>query len=583
VGSAEPAKNPGGAAPASASPVGDLVESYLQSTLLNPANAPQHSYVEVARMLQQMRPELVLSRFPPARREQLRALPPAQMAAEIIEDSAVNWAAKHLSTAPTGPEAFIVEEEVIRVLVRTLQTTQTAERLAIKLAQYVTDLSLPKAAVSRIQEELAWVTVAESRKVETLLQLHHFGRHEFRRLVELVRELIKGGDKETATRVALHYLEVVRSRPGANPEEISRLPELFSQMANVRGQFWSAAADLLVEALPRTGRGAGPMLATQALSGQDYRHWQVLNCMVALAKDVAPYEEFALIERVGEAMEKLATEDAANHEACCRITLSTLLTPSAIERLIEISVQKGDDVVWGRTAAPLLRWSGAAAIGKLFQQLESEQAESSRNVLIRLIARLGPAALDLARQQLADPHWYVVRNACRLLVELKDPDLAQQLAPVLRHPDERAQKAAAKAIRESRHPAHGVIFAEALPFLHPAVAEKVLDELLYLRDPATVPALERFILHEARGKTGPLMMAVQALAVIPGEHVEQLLGTILADSTLEGVVRRVAMIALARSSTSASADFLREWLQAAPQDPMAQEIRNTLKAFGRTL
>ena len=450
-------------------------------------------------------------------------------------------------------------------------------------SQYLTDGALPMAAVNRIREELTWVTVPESQKIEALLKLDRFGRHEFRRLVEMIRELIKGGNKESATRLADHYLEVLKLGLSANPEEVSRLPELFSHMASVRGDFWEKSVDLLVDALPRTGTGAGPMLSTQSLSGQDYRHWQVLNCMVALAKDVAPYEEFGLIEKLGEAMERLATQDAANHEACCRITLSTLLTPSAIERLIEISVQRGDDVAWAKTAAPLLRWSGAAAISKLFQQLESEQVEANRGVLIRLIGRLGPGALDLARQQLADEHWYVVRNACRLLVELKDPDLVQQLAPVLRHPDERAQKAAAKAIRESRHPAHGLIFAEALPFLHPSVAEKVLDELLYLRDPATVPALERFILRDPRGKTGPLMMAVQALAVIPGEHVEQTLGAILSDSTFETVIRRVAMIALARSSTPRSAEFLREWLQAAPQDPMAQETGSTLRALGRAV
>ena len=582
-GGGELAQSPGGAVPGSMGPVGDMVESYLQGALLDPSNAPRHSFVEVARMLQEMRPELVLSRFPPARREQLRAMPPAQMASEIIEDSAVTWAVKHLSTAPTGPDAFIVEEEVVRVLVRTLQSTQTAERLAVKLAKYLTDLSMPKESVIRIQEELAWVTVPESQKIEKLLQINQFGRHQFRRLVELIRELIKSGDKETATRLADHYLETLKPHLGGNPEEISRLPELFSQMASVRSEFWSKSVELLVEALPRSGAGARPTPANQALTGQDYRHWQVLNCMVALAKDVAPYEEFRLIQTVGEAIEKLATESAGRHDGCCRATLPTLLTPSAVERLIEISVQGSDDAAWARLAAPLLRWSGKAAIATLFLQLEGEEVLPNRLVLVRLIGRLGPVALELTRQQLTDERWHVARNACLLLAELKDPDLLQQVAPALRHPDERVQKAAAKIIQESRHPTHGVILAEALPFLQQSVAESVLDELLYLRDPATAPALEQFILRDAGGKTGPLMRAVQALAVIPGEHVEQTLSTILADATLDVVVRRVAMIALVRSSTPASAALLREWLPTAPQDPMAQETENALKALGRTL
>lgn len=563
--------------------VGGMVEGYLQSALLNPSNAAQPSYIEVARTLEAMHPEMALSHFPVERREQLRAMPPAQRAAEIIEDTAVKWAVNHIATAPTGPNAFIVEEEVIRVLLRTLQTTQTAERLAIKLARYVTDLSLPKAAVSRIQEELSWVTVPENQKIEALLRMTHFGRHEFRRLVELLRDLNKGGNKEAATRLATHYLELLRPDLSAKPEETSRLPELFSNMASVRGEFWSKASGLLTDSLPRTAAGPRTTPATPALSGQDYRHWQVLNCMVALAKAVAPYEEFSLIEAAGEAMEKLVTQDPASHESCCRATLPTLLTPSAIERVIELSVQKRDDIAWVRTAARLLRWADAPAITKLFEQLEGEPVASNRLALIRLTGRLGPSALEMARRQLAGEPWYVVRNGCQLLVELKDPELLQQLAPVLRHPDERVHKAAARAIIESRNPARGAILAEALPSLHQAVAEKVLEDLLYLRDPATVPALERFIRLNAPGKTSPLMMAVQALAVIPSERVEELLDTILADSTLDVVVRRVAMIALARSGTPTSAELLRRWLLAAPQDPMARETANTLKAFGRTV
>ncbi|MGH9556700.1 MAG: hypothetical protein ACRD2Y_12850, partial [Terriglobales bacterium] len=68
----------GAAADAGFGPAGSVVENYLQSTLLDPANAPQRSYVELARMIKDMRPEMVLSHFPPERREQLRAMPPDQ-------------------------------------------------------------------------------------------------------------------------------------------------------------------------------------------------------------------------------------------------------------------------------------------------------------------------------------------------------------------------------------------------------------------------------------------------------------------------------------------------------------------------
>lgn len=560
------APQPGVGGPAQ---ITSMVEGYLQSSLIDPENAPQRSYVELARVIKDMRPEFVLSAFPPERREQLRAMPPDQMAAEIVEDSAVQWAARHLATAPSGPEAYIVEEEVIRVLLRSLQTTQTAQRLATKLAQYFKDLNMPAATTGRIQEELEWVVVPQKQKIETLLSLKHFNRHKFRRLLDLLRDLIKGVDKENATQLANHYMRLLAPESEALPEEIGRIPELFGVVASVRTDFWHKSAELLAHALPSSEPG--------------FQHQQIVNCTVALARNSAIYEDFALIQTVGSALEKLAAKGPEKHQACCGAALSTLLTRTAIERMIEISVRKRDDAAGARTAARLLGWAGPAAIGKVFQQLDDEQVTSNRLTLIRLISKIGPLALDLARQRLAHDRWYVVRNACKLLADLKDPELLAQLTPILRHPDERVQKAAAVAIMESRSHARSLIFAEALPYLHPHVLEEVLGDMLFLKDPAVLPALESFIFRDAHGKTRLLIAAVQALAVIPGRRAEHLLSNILSDSSLDMIIRRIAMVALVRSTTATSTKAMHEFISGSPADPMAQECERTLKALGRTV
>ncbi|MGH9600769.1 MAG: HEAT repeat domain-containing protein [Terriglobales bacterium] len=570
-----------GAADAGFGPAGSVVENYLQSTLLDPASAPQSSYVELARMIKDMRPEMVLSHFPPERREQLRSMPPDQMAAEIIEDTAVQWAGKHLATAPTGPDAFIVEEEVIRVLLRALQTGKTAERLAVKLAKYAKTLPLSQATVHRIQEELRWVTVPQKQKIETLLKLQPFGGHEFRRLVDLLQELIKGDDRETATRLAVHYLDVLKPESGS-PEDTSRLPELFSVMANVRSSFWPQAAELLALSLRRTADTHVSPDMKHALTASDYRHWKILHCIVALAHKLAAYEEFALIHKVGVAVEELAAQESGRHQACCAATLPTLLTLSAIERVVEVYLQNPHDVSAARISATLLRWSGPAAMARVFQELDQEATASRRSALVRLIVRIGPGALELARQHLGHERAELVCDACRLLVELRDPDLLGQLAPLLQHPDERVQKIAVASIINTRSPGRATILADALPCLHSHLLEEVTGDLLFLRDPATVPALERFIFGEARGKTRPLLMAVQALSVIPGERVERLLGAILGDAGLDVVVRRIALIALIRSQTPTGAEVLREFQRAAPQDVMVREAEDVLRALGRT-
>ncbi|HEV8524678.1 MAG TPA: HEAT repeat domain-containing protein, partial [Terriglobales bacterium] len=400
-----------------------------------------------------------------------------------------------------------------------------------------------------------------------LLALKHFNRHQFRRMLDLLRDLIKGVDKENASHLANHYMRLLAPESEALPEEIGRIPELFGVVASMRTDFWHKSALLLAHALPTSEPG--------------FPHQQIVNCNVALAKNSAIYEDFALVQTVGSALEKLARKEPEKHQACCGAALSALLTPTAIERAIEISMRNREDATGARTAATLLRWAGPAAIGKVFQQLEDEQVTNNRFALIRLIARIGPPALDLARQRLSHDRWYVVRNACKLLAELKDPDLLRDLAPVLRHSDERVQKAAVVAIMESRSRARSLVFAESLPHLHPQVLEEVLSDLLFLKDAAALPALESFIFRDSQGKTRLAMLAVQALAAIPGKRAEHLLGKILSDSSLDAAVRRVAMVALTRCDTTTSIKAMHEFIGSAPADPLAQECERTLKATGR--
>lgn len=231
-----------------------------------------------------------------------------------------------------------------------------------------------------------------------------------------------------------------------------------------------------------------------------------------------------------------------------------------------------------RTAATLLRWAGSAAVAKIFQQLEEERAAADCLARIRLIGKIGPVALETARQYLKHERWYVVRNACKILGELKDPELLRHLAPALRHAEERVQHAAVRAMIETRAAGRAQTLAEALPCLHPRVLEEVLHELLFLKDPACVPGLEQFVFRQAHG-TKDMMLAVQALAVIPGERVEHLLGNILSDTTLDLVIRRIAMLALIRGETPASRELLGEFLTHAADDPVASECKLTLQAL----
>ncbi len=553
-----------GGGPSTAGPRGiqQIVEGYLEGGLLDPAGAPERSYVELARVLKDMKPDMALAGFPPQRREELRSLPPDQMAAEIIEDSAVKWAADRLAKAPTGLDAVIVEEEVVRVLLRSLQATKMADRLARKLAQFCQDVAMPQATLARIQEELRWVTVPEKQKAVELLKLTRFNRGAFRRLLDLIQDLIKQQDFEAATRLGLQYLKIFEGEP--ETEELARFPELFKAMTNVRSAFWPEAAAQLCEALWRDNWPA-------------FHHHQILNGLIALCKNLAAYEDFELIQKVGGALEKRATVNPDPHAACCSSSLPKLITSSAAQRLIEIYMGKRDDPATGRMVCTLLCWGGEAAIARVFQLLAEEQVAANRFTLVRLAGRLGPPALDSARQGMKDQRWYVVRNACKILSELKDPDLPRQLTLGLQHTDERVQKAALAALRHSRLPERAAVFAEALSFLHPHVREEVLQELAFLKDPATLPALERYIFREAYGDSKALRLALQAVVAVAGDPADALLGHVLADVSLDLAVRKAALSALGRRATERSRRLLQEFVAHAAGDPLLDEARKLME------
>jgi hypothetical protein len=552
-----PSMSPGGPAG-----ITGVVESYFTATLMESNDAPQRSYVELARVIAESRPEVVLASFPPKRREELRKLPPDQMASEVIEDTAAKWAAERLSKAPAGAEGLIVEEEVMRVLLRSLQATQVAARLAEKLAAYIKDFQIPQTTTNRIQGELEWVVVPVKEKTRRLLQFKKFEAHQFRRLIVQLSELVKAGDLESVSQLANHYISLLDVAKIPEPEELSRFPELVHTLAGLRSDFWQNSTARLSEFLSR-------------YPDQPFLHQQVVNALVNIAQTVARFEEFEVVEAVGTAINRVASADSAKHEKCCVPALSKLISAHVVERVLELFMQKRDDPAWMRTAAALLKLSGSMGIGKAFFLLEEEQNTANRLALIRLIGRLGTAALEEARKSLKDERWFVARNACKLLGQLKDPELATHVGPLLGHRDTRVQKAALDAIRESHDPKRGAVLADSLPFLHPQLRDEVLNELLYLRDAAAIQSLDRLVFNDPKGSLQS--RCTQILAVIPGLEAQRALLHILSSPSLDFSARRIALTALTQLKSDEVNQAIRQYAESASNDALAPEMLSISK------
>src|SRR5207244_13503941 len=84
-------------------------------------------------------------------------------------------------------------------LLRSLQATQMAGRLALKLADHIKEHALPKHLYDRIQDELKWVALPPAAKQAQLLVQRRFDAVEFRRLMQHVRDQLAQGQIEQTT------------------------------------------------------------------------------------------------------------------------------------------------------------------------------------------------------------------------------------------------------------------------------------------------------------------------------------------------------------------------------------------------
>jgi hypothetical protein len=488
------------------------------------------------------------------------------VAAEFLEETAARWAARRLSEAPEGPGGLVVEEQVLNGLLRALAATQTADRLARKLAEYVKEYVIPRSSYERIQDELRWVSIPQQYKQARLLECERYDAVQFRRFLELLKELVAQSRLAEATELANHYFEFLDSpQTDIHPEELSRAAEVIHVMHGVHGGFAGRTAARLAEALLREHYN-------------EMLHFQVANCLGVLSKSVGDYEDYAVVQTAGGALERSLARSPEAHVKCCAGTMKNLLSATAIERVIELYLLKRDDFSWTRSAGTLVRWVGTAAAEACFHHLEDEQNTSSRLALLRLMGQAGPAAVAVALRRLEDARWYVVRNACQVLAGVKDPELLEHLAPALRHPDDRVQQAACTGMVKSRNKQRARYFAEALPYLSARVLEEVLQELTFLKNPETVPALQQLLASDSGRRY--LEKVVQILAIIPGEAPVASLDSVLGQRDHPAQVRRLAFDALRRSGSAAAKKALAQFAEQYPDDPLAAEYQKAAGAGG---
>jgi HEAT repeats len=539
----------------------EMVEASVQRSLLEERGNPQKSYASLARILRNTGVDKILENFPAERRQELTSLPPEKLAAEYIEDTALLLAGQKLQSAEGQPQKILIEEGAIRVLARSLQATQMADRLAQKLAKFIQDFAVPQHLQEKIREELQWSTLSGNKRYGRLMEIRHYSSTDFRRLIDLAKELIKAREMDRATALASHYFDFLDDAGTFDVTELSRAPELIRSIPLAQAEFATKTAERLGRALMR-----------EDLS--DFIHAQAGTALTVLAQSVASFENFQNVLAIGILLENSLNRDSEKHKKCCGSNLGRLLPAAATERIIEMFLLQRGDSVWGKSSATLLRFAAPTSIETVFNHLIHERDARNRLALIRLIGHLGTASIEVAYKYLKDERWYVVRNICGVLAELKDPDLADHIVPALEHHDPRVQQAALKALVRSRTVRAAPVLANSLLKLAPNILDEALDELMFLRHVKTIEGLEAFICG-AGTNLAAAKKAVQILNAIDVEEALEALAMLLRNDTVDIVVRRAALQALSNNRSEEAVALLQEF--AKTHSPLAKEAGSALQ------
>jgi hypothetical protein len=530
-----------------------IVNETVQMTVVEPTADPKKSYNALAQILQDVRPDFVLSAFPKSRRPELTGLPTEQVAAEFLENAAFQWASKRVNDAKAHGQA-VMDDELVTVLVRALYATEMSEKVAEKLAYYFKEYALPKTTYDALQDEISWIALPRIEKHARLLKIEDFSQRDYRRLSDHVHDLMKRSEVEAASEVSRHYFKFLDHSPDKiSPELLSRAPEIISTMAGVR-TFSEPTCERLCRA------AANPEF-------NPFAHFQIVNGLAALGSKAALCEHFDLAANVAEVLHDCYSYDPTSHQKCCGRQLPGLLPGASIERLIEMVLDRRFQTSVSSVASRLVRLGGKQVSERFMNKLEESTDSNQRLTLLRVLSRAGDAALELARGRLKSDKWYVVRNACVLLGELNDPSLLDDVKGLLAHQHERVREAAVNAVLRSSDPRRSRVLASGLHHLSRQLRDKVLWELRFAKDDETVAGIEQFIFRHSYGDGNAARSAVEILAAMDAERALDVLGVVLCDDTFELSLRQFAYTALRKHNSEHSQRILEEFKQLAPMSP----------------
>lgn len=194
--------------------------------------------------------------------------------------------------------------------------------------------------------------------------------------------------------------------------------------------------------------------------------------------------------------------------------------PRALERSVVMALLNGESEVDEQPVISVLALFGDGGVDALFDLLAEEEDRGRRAAMLGILRQLAPGRVGPVATRLADPRWYVVRNAVNVLRHSGDPDVLDLLAGAARH--------TAEAVR--REAVYGLVAGGVAAVPHLAALATAPDEAIRrlsvealggLAAPDAAAALSAIV--AASGDVGTRRLALDALVDHPApEALEDL-------------------------------------------------------------
>lgn len=291
--------------------------------------------------------------------------------------------------------------------------------------------------IHELTEIITWDSQPFEDRIEKLLQDQKIFEMPMEKVLSFMRELLEGGRTQDFLRLMKHYATGLHNPAVARRMQVAEGFEHIASWVDIPGM-----PEPLIEALLEIlrihyGREKDPQVHAWTAKSIENLLWHWVQ-------SGDPNRAEREWEELTDTVTELSLPAPWKAQATANL-LARLGNPERMEKVLSLLYLIDRDSA-AKEIHPFLVMLGATSARYLAQSLAEEQDRSKRGRLLEALKAMGNAAVGPLQEALDSQEWFVVRNALNVLGEIGAPDMAPDLARVLKHPDLRVVKSAISAL-----------------------------------------------------------------------------------------------------------------------------------------